>query len=140
MTLLPKIVTHVDEIRKVKSAARALLRHTRTKQLPDERFFDLVSLVDDYFVGDPRYKGLSMIQLIQIGSQLCETVQNAEFVSHGQAVVTYFQERDQLELFETRWRQHFLETMRPEYLPKHWSLHHNFERRKTKVQNGREFE
>jgi hypothetical protein len=65
--------THVDEIRKVKSAARALLRHTRTKQLPDERFFDLVSLVDDYFVGDPRYKGLSMIQLIQIGSQLCET-------------------------------------------------------------------
>ncbi|XP_008487602.1 exonuclease 3'-5' domain-containing protein 2 [Diaphorina citri] len=135
-----KAVTHVDEIRKVKSAARALLRHTRTKQLPDERFFDLVSLVDDYFVGDPRYKGLSMIQLIQIGSQLCETVQNAEFVSHGQAVVTYFQERDQLELFETRWRQHFLETMRPEYLPKHWSLHHNFERRKTKVQNGREFE
>lgn len=68
-----------------------------------------------------------MVSLIPTSLFNCR-VDNEDFVPHGQAVVDYF--RDDLELLETKWRQHFLNTMQPQFMPKHWSLHHNFDERR----------
>uniref|UniRef100_A0A8D9EHF2 Exonuclease 3'-5' domain-containing protein 2 n=2 Tax=Cacopsylla melanoneura TaxID=428564 RepID=A0A8D9EHF2_9HEMI len=124
-------VITIDNIRKVKSAARALRRNFQSGLLPPQRVDDLSSIVSEYFSLDSQYDGVEFEELVQLGSNLCETVDNADFVPHGFAVVEYFQ--NDLEAFETKWRQHFLQTMQPQHLPKHWSLHHNFNRRENKA-------
>ncbi|KAL1465544.1 hypothetical protein WDU94_005101 [Cyamophila willieti] len=123
-------VITVDNIRKVKSAARALCRHFQSGQLPPQRVEDLSGIVKEYFSLDTEYDGVEFDELVRLGANLCETVDNADFVPHGLAVVEYFQ--NDLEEFETKWRQHFLQTMQPRCLPKYWSLHHNFNRKEKK--------
>ncbi|OXU24832.1 hypothetical protein TSAR_000057 [Trichomalopsis sarcophagae] len=48
---------------------------------------------------------------------------------HGQKVVQYFENREGgLVELERLWREHFLSTMKPKYLPELWSVCHNQER------------
>lgn len=54
---------------------------------------------------------------------------NENYYAHGAKVVEYFQKSDQGLLgLERMWRKHFLEMMRPKYLPSLWSIEHNAER------------
>ncbi|XP_074114909.1 exonuclease 3'-5' domain-containing 2 [Cotesia typhae] len=57
---------------------------------------------------------------------------------HGLRVVEYFtkSEKGLVEL-ERLWREHFLNTMKPKYLPKLWSVHHNQERLEIRVGQNR---
>lgn len=44
-------------------------------------------------------------------------------------VVRYFEQQEGgLVMLEKMWREHFLETMKPRYLPNLWSVSHNQER------------
>ena len=54
---------------------------------------------------------------------------NEDYKPHGLKVVEYFIRNNGgiLEL-EKMWRQHFLDSMRPGYLPALWSVTHNHER------------
>ena len=48
---------------------------------------------------------------------------------HGLKVVQYFQRKEGgLVELERMWREHFLLTMKPKYLPNLWSVRHNHER------------
>ncbi|KAG1708483.1 Exonuclease 3'-5' domain-containing protein 2 [Nymphon striatum] len=53
---------------------------------------------------------------------------NKEYVSHGQKVVSYYSENEGLLQFQILWRQHFLDTMKPQYLANLWSPVHGHER------------
>uniref|UniRef100_A0A0B7B1F1 Uncharacterized protein n=1 Tax=Arion vulgaris TaxID=1028688 RepID=A0A0B7B1F1_9EUPU len=44
------------------------------------------------------------------------------YIPHAQKVVTYVTSNGGLLAFQTRWRQHFLDTMNPQYLPEYWSV------------------
>jgi len=67
------------------------------------------------------------------------SVMNANYEPHGLRVVTYFSnpKNGGLVYLEQRWREHFLATMRPRYLPALWSVHHNHQRLKQHILQGR---
>ena len=53
---------------------------------------------------------------------------NSEFSPHAEVVVRSVREeggREALLQFQRRWRQHFLDTMNPRFLPPLWNVHHN---------------
>lgn len=50
---------------------------------------------------------------------------NTELESHGEKVVKYFRNVNKLDELEIKWRRHFLESMKPQHLPKLWSVNHN---------------
>lgn len=64
--------------------------------------------------------------------------QTDDYVSHGEKVVKEFQENHGglIEL-EKIWRQHFLTTMKPKFLPSLWSVSHNEDRLKIRASEGR---
>lgn len=41
---------------------------------------------------------------------------------HGKAIIKQFKSHDDFEIFIKGWRQHFLDTMKPEYMPLGWSI------------------
>ena len=51
-------------------------------------------------------------------------MKNKKFVAHGEKVVKYMMENDGLVMFERRWRQHFVDSMDPKFLPDLWSVDH----------------
>lgn len=63
---------------------------------------------------------------------MCFSEENPDYIPHGQRVVDYFtlKENGGLTVLERIWRQHFLDTMKPKYLPELWSVDHNVERYK----------
>ena len=46
-------------------------------------------------------------------------------MSHGQKVVQIVLQQQRLLAFQQEWRQHFVDTMHPKYLPDLWSVSHN---------------
>lgn len=57
---------------------------------------------------------------------------NANYFAHGMKVVDYFcrstEETGGLVELERMWRTHFLEVMRPRYLPDLWSVEHSVQK------------
>ncbi|KAG4077221.1 hypothetical protein HA402_005276 [Bradysia odoriphaga] len=54
---------------------------------------------------------------------------NADYILHGAKVVEFYKNRDGgLIMLENVWREHFVKTMQPKYLPNLWSLNHTTER------------
>ncbi|XP_061843612.2 exonuclease 3'-5' domain-containing protein 2 [Nerophis lumbriciformis] len=109
--------------RRVRSAARALL--TSADGLPEQRRQELQTLVRRFFAaGD---EGEPSGEELQRAAGLETRIFNEAYVPHGLKVVRAHAEhglRGLMDL-ERRWRQHFLNAMRPEYLPPLWSVHHN---------------
>ena len=56
--------------------------------------------------------------------RVCFSVANAAYVCHGQKVVQHMIEHEGLIVFEKLWRQHFLDSLKPEHLPALWSVDH----------------
>lgn len=57
--------------------------------------------------------------------------------SHGEMVVKYYLEHGGLLKLEEDWRQHFIDTMKPAYLPNNWSLKQGEERLYVNYKQGR---
>ncbi|CAO1397422.1 unnamed protein product [Diamesa hyperborea] len=62
---------------------------------------------------------------------------NEDFVGHGELVANYYKKNEGLTALERMWRQHFLDTMKPKYLPELWSVDHNTEKLEIRAQEGR---
>ena len=53
---------------------------------------------------------------------------NVSYCPHAEVVVKRIRETEGvtgLIAFQTRWRQHFLDSMKPRFLPDLWSVNHN---------------
>ena len=125
-----------DRSRKAaRSAGNALLRNY--DQIPVERRNQLEKVLLDYFGGDE-----FDMSMVQKGSDLPVTVprddgEDDEFLQHGNKVVSTLAERDginSLKDFEVAWRKHFLDQMKPKFMPEGWDLYHNHERIEEKTQ------
>lgn len=107
----------------MKSAARALLKCSH--QIPEERKQLLKAIILNY------YKDESQIsdELLLEASEINTTEENKNFNQHGEKVVQKFQSDygGLLEL-EKIWREHFIHTMCPKYLPALWNINHNANR------------
>jgi hypothetical protein len=60
---------------------------------------------------------------IEAASNLDPLVDNDEYASHGERVVSVVMERGELFSFiRRRWRRHFLDSLQPQYLSDKWSV------------------
>ena len=48
--------------------------------------------------------------------------------SHGEKVVSRVTEENKLQWFVETWREHFLHSMNPQFMPEHWDVHRSIER------------
>ncbi|XP_054273426.1 exonuclease 3'-5' domain-containing protein 2-like isoform X2 [Macrosteles quadrilineatus] len=115
-----KKAQEVPRLRAIRSAARALYyfgdvipvqRRTELEQvLLNELQVPSEQLTKEFF------KSLINIECV---------VENESYQPHGLAVVQHFYKTtDGIEALERRWRQHFLDTMSPSYLPEKWSVNY----------------
>ncbi|KAM4663839.1 LOW QUALITY PROTEIN: exonuclease 3'-5' domain-containing protein 2 [Discoglossus pictus] len=105
--------------RQVRSGARALLN---VSKLPDERKEELLKEIRAFYRTD-----IITDQTLQEAASLETRVFSETYMPHGLKVVQKFARgglKSLMEL-EKRWRQHFLDTMKPKHLPKQWSVDHN---------------
>ena len=116
------------ELKKVKSAAKAL--NYAGKKLPHDRRQQLTLTVQKHF----NTSDLTP-EMITEAATMETRKENSNFVSHGQEVVKKVREEGRLLEFEKTWRQHFLETMHPKYLPPLWSVDHRHDRLKEKLES-----
>lgn len=61
--------------------------------------------------------------------------ENKDYLPHGLKVVMAVVESEGILALERMWRQHFLDTMRPKYLPDLWSVNH---RHDILIQNSKD--
>ena len=109
------------ELKKVKCAAKALVY--AGEKIPEARRNELLSTVKDYFKHDNPTQ-----EMLREAADLETRRENCDFVSHGRQVVRKVREAGELLAFERMWREHFLETMKPKYLPPLWTVDHEQEK------------
>ncbi|XP_068802277.1 exonuclease 3'-5' domain-containing protein 2 isoform X1 [Struthio camelus] len=105
--------------RQVRSGARALLN---ADSLPDPRRAELLQGIKDFFNTEAVTP-----EMLQEAAGLETRICNESYIPHGLKVVQCFAKgglRSLMQL-ERRWRQHFLDSMQPKYLPEQWSVDHN---------------
>jgi len=115
-----KLLLDMDA-KKVKAAARALVNSRN--EIPYTRVKELESIVKCYF----NTKELNE-ELLKEASNMDSYFSNENYVPHGKKVVDYFVkengEEKGIQMIEQMWRRHFLETMKPKFLPPLWSVEH----------------
>ncbi|XP_038051999.1 exonuclease 3'-5' domain-containing protein 2-like [Patiria miniata] len=106
---------------KARSAAKALQRHKKFGTLPDQRVTELKKFLSK--IWNVEHVDDDLINQTTTMNVKCE---NEDYQgSHGDKVIAMvMKEENGLEKFERRWRQHFLETMKPQFMPALWSVHH----------------
>ncbi|XP_061105545.1 exonuclease 3'-5' domain-containing protein 2 isoform X1 [Conger conger] len=125
--------------RRVRSAARALV--TAGDGLPPSRRQELRSVVRSFFSEEDEEEDEEegegrgregeerevTAEMLETAAGLETRVFNESYVPHGLKVVQVYSQRGLRGLMEleTRWRQHFLSTMRPRHLHPLWSVNHN---------------
>lgn len=111
----------LDSRRKaLRNAASALLKNRST--IPEARVRELEDVVKAYFTVE------------SISHELLEEAANTDarewsedYQGHGQRVCQAYMRKGLVEL-QQRWRRHFIDTMRPKYLPRFWSVTHNLQK------------
>ncbi|NWV98129.1 EXD2 protein, partial [Machaerirhynchus nigripectus] len=105
--------------RQVRSGARALLN---ADSLPDPRRAELLQSIKDFYNTETVTP-----EMLQAAAGLETRICNESYVPHGLKVVQCCAKgglRSLMQL-ERRWRQHFLDSMKPKHLPEQWSVDHN---------------
>ncbi|XP_041071015.1 exonuclease 3'-5' domain-containing protein 2 isoform X1 [Carcharodon carcharias] len=105
--------------RQVRSGARALLH---ADSLPEARREELQSVLKAFY-------GMETLtrEILEEGASLETRIFNENYVPHGLKVTQScaIGGLQALMSLEKRWRQHFLDYMRPRHLPSLWSVDHN---------------
>lgn len=110
------------ERRQVRSGARALLN---AESLPAHRKEELLQALREFYNTDTVTE-----EMLQEAASLETRISNENYVPHGLKVVQYHSQgglRSLMQL-ESRWRQHFLDSMQPKHLPQQWSVDHNHQK------------
>lgn len=110
------------ERRQVRSGARALLT---AESLPAHRKEELLQALREFY-----HTHSVTEQMLQEAASLETRISNENYVPHGLKVVQCHSQgglRSLMQL-ESRWRQHFLDSMQPRHLPQQWSVDHNHQK------------
>jgi len=98
------------ELKNVCLAASALLNHSDS--IPPERNAYLTAILIDYFNKDEITR-----EDLEKAANLEYNTQRANYKPEGQAVVENISD---ISLFVQRWRKHFVDSLKPQYMPQHW--------------------
>ncbi|KAL7027429.1 hypothetical protein ACKWTF_005438 [Chironomus riparius] len=117
---LPKNQDELRKIRYIQRSAGALLN--KKAKIPEERRKELEKVVQDEYPNDI----LTIDFLYEIVNEAEPTIEHK--TSHGELVVEYYKKNEGLIELEKIFRQHFLNTMEPQFMPKLWNINHNANR------------
>lgn len=109
--------------------ARALLKE---KNIPDWRKKELEEHLKKTYPNQKITEDFLQVLL----SKDKEKPKNSS-ASHAKIVVDAFKEKECLIELEKRWRQHFITSMEPKYLPELWDINHNSNRLEIRASEGR---
>lgn len=99
---------------KVRAAGAALVNHY--DKLPEERKLQLIKTLKDFYQRDVCQED------IVAASKLNPYICGSDYKTFGQCVV---EKLENINDFEIRWRSHFVDYMKPKYLPEHWEVNSN---------------
>ncbi|CAH0722959.1 unnamed protein product, partial [Brenthis ino] len=125
--------TEDADSKKIRSAARALLYQSRKHALPEARRQHLENILLQHY---PQFDEVTE-ELLQDAVNIQVLYENTDYEPHGQKVVCYYLENEGLLKLEELWREHFLDSMCPKYMPELWSVKHNEERMRVRLSEGR---
>lgn len=117
---LPQNEEELRKFRYIQRTARALL--PSKNKIPEERKLELQKTVKEAY---PEQE-LTVEFLTQIVNQREPLAEHK--TSHGELVVEHYKKNEGLIELEKIFRQHFLDTMQPKYMPKLWNVNHNADR------------
>ncbi|XP_059489522.1 exonuclease 3'-5' domain-containing protein 2 [Neocloeon triangulifer] len=117
--------TYDHKLNKVRSAGRALTKSKEhVDKIPLLKVTELRCVIAEHF-------GVSEMELteehLKMASEINSSSENDDYKSHGYLVVQHFQSREApngIFKLEQLWRSHFLQHMRPQFLPELWSIDH----------------
>ncbi|XP_052831593.1 exonuclease 3'-5' domain-containing protein 2 [Octopus bimaculoides] len=106
------------DLAKIRSAAKALM--TKSHKIPDNRLKELHEFLK-------RSLGVEelTVDVLEKSVNMDVKINNPDYSPHGHQVIEYMRRKKQLLEFQLRWRQHFIDTMKPAYLPVKWAVDHN---------------
>jgi len=122
-----------------RSAGNALVKNYA--KLPESRRTELEHLLVAFFgvEGDFTMALAEEASKLRIMVSTDENDKEEQFQQHGVKVVSILQETGGIEAlkeFEVSWRRHFLDVMKPAFMPSGWDVYHNHER--IEVRSARE--
>uniref|UniRef100_A0A182SU42 3'-5' exonuclease domain-containing protein n=1 Tax=Anopheles maculatus TaxID=74869 RepID=A0A182SU42_9DIPT len=136
----------IESMAEIRKAARALLNSAakippERKQVLEERLLSLLNSLGSEGESEPA-NGSQITELTQNlleeYSNIDISVRNELYCAHGERVVDHFKKTPGgLMQLERRWRENFLQTMRPKHLPPLWSVDHNYKRLEIRAVEGR---
>ena len=132
---LDEIISKTKEdfdLKAIRSAGRALLKDFERNKIPMERKRELIRILKEHFEKDELG-----FEVIEAAANIDTCIQNEEYVSHAESVVTYFAENEGILKLEKLWRQHFLDSMKPQFLPPNWSIDHQEDRLSVRQEENR---
>jgi hypothetical protein len=92
--------------------AIALIRHG--EKIPPARRDEMLRILGDWLghwpVGDTEVETVARLE---------SDAESGEMIEHGRQVIT---NTPDVQAFIRRWREHFLSTMQPQFLPEHWDV------------------
>lgn len=107
------------KLKRVRSAAKALVHGG--DRIPEERRETLKNVVKE-FLQEDSIDIDTLKTLPDIGTKK----ENELYIgTHGERVVSKLVENGTLREFVKMWREHFLNSMKPQFLPEFWSVDHN---------------
>ncbi|EDW38009.1 GL12271 [Drosophila persimilis] len=124
---------HVDpELKRVKSAAKALLFNGH--RIPEQKMEEMRRTLLDYYKDHTEVTD----QLLREAADVEYRMENEDYCQHGEKVVQMYRfEFGGLIELERLWREHFLHTMKPKFLPDLWNVNHNADRLEVRASEGR---
>ncbi|CAH2103071.1 unnamed protein product [Euphydryas editha] len=129
----PPRLTDDADCKKVRSAARALLYQTKKHTLPETRRKELEGILLQHYLQHDEITN----ELLEEAAKIQVVFENEDYESHGYKVVEYYQQHEGLLRLEEEWREHFLASMQPRFMPELWSVKHNEERLRVRLNEGR---
>ncbi|XP_030568100.1 exonuclease 3'-5' domain-containing protein 2 [Drosophila novamexicana] len=121
-----------QQLRNVKSAGKALL--SQSDRMPIQKVAQLQKTILDYYTDTTEITA----ELLQKAADLECRVANESYCQHGKKVVHMYRDKfGGLVELERLWREHFLHTMQPKFLPELWNVNHNADRLEVRASEGR---
>ncbi|ALC45804.1 CG6744, partial [Drosophila busckii] len=124
--------TEDKELKRVKSAGKALL--LQGERIPSPKVAEMHKTLLDYYADETEISQ----ELLRRAAELDCRVENEDYCQHGEKVVQmYCDKYGGLVELERLWREHFLHTMQPKFLPELWNVNHNASRLEVRASEGR---
>ncbi|XP_055323542.1 exonuclease 3'-5' domain-containing protein 2 isoform X4 [Sitodiplosis mosellana] len=122
----------VPRLKELKSICRAL--YFQRDKIPEERQCQLRAKLNELCPEQEHFSDEFLKSYIDIET----TEMNENYYAHGEKVVEFYQKsKEGLVSLERKWREHFLHTMKPKFMPELWSVEHNVERLQIRANEGR---